>query len=251
MPDTRPDAVYFYATCLVDMFYPKVGLASIELIQREGVKVIFPPDQSCCGQPAWNSGYREQAAEVIASQLKLFPRDLPIVVPSASCAGMIKNHWPQAFKPGPQQQLAMSIAERVLELTDFLLNRLGYRPAMLKNPMKVAVHNSCSSIRHYPVAGNIEALLESMGAELREQANKAECCGFGGTFCVKQADISGNMVQDKCTALLDCGAEVILSQDCGCLMNIGGAFDKAGRSLKIQHVAEFLREQPAPAGSNQ
>jgi L-lactate dehydrogenase complex protein LldE len=242
MPDPKPESVYFYGTCLVDMFYPEVGLASIELIQREGVKVIFPPDQSCCGQPPWNSGYREQAVEVIAAQLGLFPKPLPIVVPSASCAGMIKHNWPQAFAPGPQREQAQSIADRVVELTDFLLNHLGFKPAVLKSPLKVAVHNSCSSIRHLPVAGNIEALLESMGAELREQNNKNECCGFGGTFCVKQADISGNMVQDKCSALNDSGADLVLSQDCGCLMNIGGAMQRCDKPLRVQHVAEFLRE---------
>jgi L-lactate dehydrogenase complex protein LldE len=242
MPDSKPESVYFYATCLVDMFYPEVGLASIELIQREGVKVIFPPDQSCCGQPPWNSGYREQAEAVIAAQLGLFPKPLPIVVPSASCAGMIKHNWPLAFAPGPEREQAQSIADRVVELTDFLLNHLGFKPAALRNPLKVAVHNSCSSIRHLPVAGNIEALLESMGAELREQNNKSECCGFGGTFCVKQADISGNMVQDKCSALTDSGAELVLSQDCGCLMNIGGAMQRCDKPLRVQHVAEFLRE---------
>lgn len=235
-------SVYFYGTCLVDMFYPQVGLASIELMQRHGVDVIFPPDQSCCGQPAWNSGYREQAENVIRSQLKLFPKPLPIVVPSASCAGMMKHNWPQAFSYTLPQQQAVSIADRVIELTDFLLNHLHISPGKLKGAHKIAVHNSCSSIRHLPVAGNIELLLTEMGAEVCEHRQKQECCGFGGTFCVKQADISGSMVQDKTRALLESGAELVVSQDCGCLMNIGHALKQQQKDLKVKHIAEVLLE---------
>lgn len=237
-----PQSVYLYGTCLVDMFYPEVGMASIELLRREGVQVIFPPDQSCCGQPAWNAGYREQAMDVIRAQLDLFPKQIPIIVPSASCAGMMKLNWSKAFADEQEHQLAMSIAKRVIELTDFLVNHLHIHPRRLARPEKVAVHNSCSSLRQLPVAGNIERLLGDMGAELCIQRQQVECCGFGGTFCVKQADISGSMVADKCAALVDCGADLVVSQDCGCLMNIGNALKHQQGGPRVKHIAEYLLE---------
>lgn len=243
MPRVPERTVYFYGTCLIDLFYPRIGLAAIEVLQRENVSVIFPPEQSCCGQPAWNSGYREQAQNVIHAQLNLFNKPHPIIVPSASCAGMIKNHWPQAFDPlSRQSQQAQGIADRVIEFTDFLVNHLHMQPELLENPMKIAVHNSCSSIREMNVAGNIEHLLNKMGVELTQQANKQECCGFGGTFAVKQADISGAMVQDKTQALLESNADMVISQDCGCLMNIGGALEHQKKTLPVYHIAEFLRK---------
>lgn len=243
MPRKPERSVYFYGTCLIDLFYPKVGLAAIEILQREGVSVIFPPDQSCCGQPAWNSGYRQQAQDVIRAQLDLFNKPYPIIVPSASCAGMIKNHWPKAIDLTTRKmQQVQNIADRVIEFTDYLVNHLHIQPGALKNPQRIAVHNSCASIREMHVAGNIEHLLQMMGVEQTEQANKQECCGFGGTFAVKQADISGAMVKDKTQALLDTGADIVISQDCGCLMNIGGALEHQNQALPVFHIAEFLKK---------
>ena len=243
MPMKPERTVYFYGTCLIDLFYPRVGLAAVEILQREGVSVIYPPDQSCCGQPAWNSGFREQAQEVIRAQLRLFKKPYPIVVPSASCAGMIKNHWPQACDASSREKSQVQdIAARVIEFTDYLLEHLHVQPQCLKDPLKIAIHDSCSALREMHVAGNIERLLNSMGVEQLQQANKQECCGFGGTFAVKQADISGAMVQDKARALLETGADLVLSQDCGCLMNIGGALEHQNQTLPVLHVAEFLRK---------
>lgn len=239
MPDRR---VYFYGTCLIDLFYPEAGLAAMDILQQESVSIIYPSEQSCCGQPAWNSGYREQAAKVIQSQLKLFSKPIPIIVPSASCAGMIKHQWPEAFTLAHEKQQAQDIADRVIELTDYLVNHLHIEPAVVKNPQKIAVHNSCSSIREMKVAGNIEKILQGMGVAVLEQANKPECCGFGGTFAVKQADISGAMVADKTRSLLDTKADLVISQDCGCLMNIGGALEFQQEDLPALHIAEFLKK---------
>lgn len=234
-------SIYFYGTCLIDLIYPHVGLAAIDILKAAGVSIIYPPKQSCCGQPAWNSGYREQAQEVIRAQLDLFPKSIPIIVPSASCAGMIRHHWPEAFEDEQDRLRATAVAERVIEFSDYLVNQLNIEPYALSQPLSVAVHNSCSSIREMKVAGCIEDLLQRMGATVVEQTNKLECCGFGGTFSVKQADISGAMVLDKSASLLETGADVVVSQDCGCLMNIGGALEHQQKSLPVLHIAEFLQ----------
>lgn len=240
----RPNSVYFFGTCLVDLLYPKAGLAGMQLIQREGVKVIFPQDQSCCGQPAFNSGYRDEALQVARAQLACFPKDIPVVVPSGSCAGMIKHHWPELFAGESDENEARRIAANTFELTEFLVDVLDISLKDLGQATKIAIHTSCSARREMGVADRIESLVKQLSqVEVLEQAHKTECCGFGGTFAVKQPDISGAMVQSKTDALSATAAERVISQDCGCLMNIGGALEKQGKNLPTQHIAEFLLER--------
>jgi L-lactate dehydrogenase complex protein LldE len=248
--EKRPEGVYFYATCLVDLFYPQVGLAGMALLKREGLKVVFPGDQTCCGQPAYNAGYREQARQVAAVQLDLFAKDYPIVVPSGSCAGMMKHHYPTLFAGTEHHSQALAVADRVWELTAFLSDVLQIELQDLGDPLKVALHTSCSTRREMGAAHAAEALLAQLdGVELVQQDHKTECCGFGGTFAVKQPEISAAMVEDKTRSLRLAGAELVVSQDCGCLMNIGGAleFQKEGGSQAegpaTQHIAEFLWER--------
>jgi L-lactate dehydrogenase complex protein LldE len=239
--ETKPDCVYFFATCLVDLFYPQAGLAGVSLLEREGVKVIFPRDQTCCGQPAYNAGYREEARRVAAAQLDLFPGDYPIVVPSGSCAGMMKHHYPKLFAGTEWEPQANQVAARVWELTGFLVDVLWVQWRDLGQPQRVALHTSCSTRREMGMAHAAEALLAQLDqVELVEQTHKAECCGFGGTFAVKQPEISAAMVEDKTRALREAGAELVVSQDCGCLMNIGGAFEWQGEGPESRHIAEFL-----------
>lgn len=240
----NPTSVYFFATCLVDLLYPRAGLAGMQLLRREGIDVIFPRDQTCCGQPAFNSGYRDEALRVARAQLGCFTRDIPVVVPSGSCAGMLKHHWPELFAGQPDEQRARDVADRTFELTEFLVDILDTRLRDLGQPIQVAIHTSCSARREMGVADRIESLVGQLDkVEVLIQENKAECCGFGGTFAVKQADVSGAMVADKTDALRATGAARVISQDCGCLMNIGGAFDKQGKGPATQHVAEFLLER--------
>ena len=240
----KPDTIYYFATCLVDLLYPEAGLAGMQLIRREGVEVIFPEAQTCCGQPAFNSGYRDEARKVARAQLDCFPRDIPVVVPSGSCAGMIKHHWPELFVGEVDEQRALAVAGRTYELTEFLVDVLDIRLTDLGEPTRVAIHTSCSARREMGVADRIESLVGQLDrVEVLEQARKAECCGFGGTFSVKQGDVSGAMVKDKTDALRETGAGRVLSQDCGCLMNIGGAFDKQGGGPATQHIAQFLLER--------
>ena len=240
----KPQQVYFFGTCLVDLFYPEAGLAGIRLIEREGVEVIFPQDQSCCGQPAWNSGYRDEARAVAAAQLALFRKEIPVVVPSASCAGMMKEHYPALFKGTSMEQQALSLAKRVIELTAFLVDVLDIRIEDLGEPRKVAIHSSCSALREMHVGDRIESLVARLSrVEQVEQAYKRECCGFGGTFSVKQPEISGAMVVDKTASIRESGADILVSQDCGCLMNIAGAFEKQGDGPRCLHIAELLWER--------
>lgn len=240
----KPQQVYFFGTCLVDLFYPEAGLAGIRLIEREGVEVIFPQDQSCCGQPAWNSGYRDEARAVAAAQLALFRKEIPVVVPSASCAGMMKEHYPALFKGTSMEQQASALAKRVIELTAFLVDVLDIRIEDLGEPRKVAIHSSCSALREMHVGDRIESLVARLSrVEQVEQAYKRECCGFGGTFSVKQPEISGAMVVDKTASIRESGADILVSQDCGCLMNIAGAFEKQGDGPRCLHIAELLWER--------
>ncbi len=250
MTETRPDKVYFFGTCLLDLFYPEAGLAGMSLLRRGGLQVVFPQDQTCCGQPAWNSGYREQARQVARVQLKLFPETWPIVVPSGSCAGMMKEHYPDLFAGTPELGKAVDVASRVYELTGFLVDVLGIRLTDLGEPLRVALHTSCSARREMGAAHAAEALIAQLDrVHPLVQDRKAECCGFGGSFALKQADISAAMVKDKTDCLRETGAELVVSQDYGCLMNIGGAFEHQGKGPKTQHIAEFLWERTCQVNS--
>lgn len=241
---TKPDSVYFFGTCLIDLFYPQAGVAGIELLKREGIKVIFPQEQSCCGQPAWNSGYRDQARQVATAQIACFSKDIPVVVPSASCAGMLKEHYPALFHGTELEDRANALSSRVHELTGFLVDVLQIHLKDLGKPEKVAIHSSCSALREMQVGDKIESLVSQLeNIEKVEQAYKRECCGFGGTFSVKQPEISGAMVADKTANIRDTGADILISQDCGCLMNISGAFEKQGNGPRCMHIAEFLLER--------
>lgn len=237
----KPKKVYFYATCLVDMFYPDTGLAGIKLLEREGIEVVFPPGQSCCGQPAYTSGLNEQARTVAATQLNLFPQDWPIVMPSGSCAGMLRKHYPRLFAGTPHAAQAENIATRTWELTEFLLHVCQIQLQDQGEPIRVAMHTSCSGRREAGIADVGPALLRQLShVELVEQARPTECCGFGGTFAVRHPEISAAMVADKATALVDSSADRFVSTDCGCLMNIDGFADKQQLPVRGQHIVSFL-----------
>lgn len=243
---------YFFATCLVDLFLPDAGMDAVTLLEREGVTVHYPQGQSCCGQPAYTSGQREQAMAVARAQLDLFPNpDWPILVPSGSCAGMLKHHWPRLFEGTPDAARAQAIAARVTELSDYLLNvlKLPERPNWQRSatqaPLKVAVHTSCSARREMGTHHNGWALIDALpGVERVVHDHESECCGFGGTFSIRHPDISGAMVADKAAALQGCGATQFVTADGGCMLNINGKLAKqegcAGAAFCGQHLASFL-----------
>jgi L-lactate dehydrogenase complex protein LldE len=248
MPQTvrpqRPETVYFFGTCVIDLFFPGAGLAGMELLKREGIRVVFPPEQSCCGQPARNSGYLDEARKVALAQMAAFPNDWPIVVPSGSCAGMMKTHYPDLFEGRPEHARALAFSARVYELTDFLVTVLAVRLQDNGQPVRVTWHGSCHSMREMGVVDQPKALLRQLAnVTLVENPREKECCGFGGTFAVRQPEISAAMVTDKVAALEETQAAEVLSGDCGCLMNINGALEKARKPMTGRHIAEFLLER--------
>ncbi|BDI03243.1 (Fe-S)-binding protein [Sphaerotilus microaerophilus] len=250
---TRPSHVYFFATCVVDLMAPQAGLDALALIRAAGIEVVFPPDQGCCGQPAYTSGYTEEARRVAAAQLDLFPEPWPIVVPSGSCAGMLVHHWPKLFAgDAALAAKAAAIGARVVEWSAFARDTLGLADfvasARQQRPVKVALHTSCSARREMGTHAPSEALLRALpGVEVVEPARVAECCGFGGTFSARHPAISGAMVSDKLDAVKATGAEVLVSADCGCLLNLHHAAEKRradGEALpRCVHLASFLRER--------
>lgn len=246
---TRPESVYFYGTCLIDSVYPNAGVSAVELLQRAGINVIFPQAQTCCGQPAWNSGYRDEARQVARKQIGLFSKPIPIVVPSGSCGGMIKHHYPTLFAGEPDEAAAVDVASRVYEFTEFLVDVLDIKLEDQGAPTEVAVHTSCSARREMGVADKIEQLLRQLdNVTVLEQHHKKECCGFGGTFAIKEPEISASMVEDKTAAIRDTGASTMVTQDCGCMLNISGSFEHQANTQKLAmpnstYIAEFLLER--------
>jgi len=251
----RPTDVYFFATCLVDLFCPEAGLDAIALLEREGIAVHFPPQQTCCGQPAYTSGYAEPARAVALAQMQLFPNDWPVVVPSGSCSGMMRHHYPKLFADDPPRKAqAEALGERVFELAEFLLTVLHVRwseaPAVRDGePTTVALHTSCTARREMGTHEHARALLAQLpGVEVLTQSHESECCGFGGTFSLKHPAISSAMAGDKVDALKASGAQAFVSADCGCLLNLKHTLEKRGDDFAGQHLATFLRHRLATPG---
>ncbi len=241
---SKPADVYFFGTCLLDIFMPEAGMDAITLLEQQGVRVHFPMAQSCCGQPAFSSGHPKESFEVAKAQLDLFPNPWPVVVPSGSCGGMMKHQWPLMFKGSVYERLANDVAGRVVEFTHFLL-AIGYEPQDKGEAVKVAVHTSCAARREMGVHLSGWALVDKLAnVERVVHDHESECCGFGGTFSVKHPDISGAMVSDKVAALKDTQAVEIVSADAGCMLNIGGKIAKDEPNMpKPKHIATFLLER--------
>ena len=248
---SRPEEVYFFGTCLVDTIYPEAGLAAVELLEREGVRVIYPPDQTCCGQPPFNSGYREEARAVAKNQMALFEKPIPVVVPSGSCAAMLHEHYPPLFDGDEAAQAkAREFAARVFEWSDFMVNVLKVRLEDTGPPLRVTYHPSCHLLREMGVReAPVELLRQLAKVEVVPLPEATECCGFGGAFSVKQSAISWAMVEDKRQAVIRSGAQGLVAVDSGCLMQIGGAMAKAGQSMRAVPLPLFLKERTHDARS--
>lgn len=245
----KPADVYLFATCLVDQFAPQAGLDTVRLLEREGITVHFPEQQTCCGQPAYSSGYPEEARAVALAQLKLFSQPWPIVVPSGSCGGMLRHHYPALFADDAQlHAMAIDLAGRTFELSEFLVHVINFSQPDLGAASTVALHTSCHARRQMGSHETSLALLDSLAqVNVVQQARIEECCGFGGTFAIRYPDISEAIVSDKVASLKETGAACVVSGDCGCLFNITGRAAKqdqiAGRktpSLPGEHLASFL-----------
>ncbi len=244
-------SVGLFVTCLVDLFRPSVGFAAAKLLEAAGCRVAVPRAQTCCGQPAYNSGDKGNAKRVAKRVITTFRPFDYIVVPSGSCAGMIKAHYVEAFADEPRWQArAEALAAKTYELTAFLHDVLGVREAEGRFEGIAAYHDSCSSLREMGVRPQPRALLSTVkGLGLRELPGRDVCCGFGGTFCVKYPEISNHMVADKCREIAESGADTVLAGDLGCLLNIAGKLLRDGRAIRAYHVAEVLAGiEAAPIG---
>lgn len=240
-PTAAPRRVALFATCLVETCRPSVGFATMKLLEDAGVEVVVPPKQTCCGQPSYNSGDRAGAKRLAKRVIAEFEPYEAVVVPSGSCAGMIRVHYPDLFSNEPAWAgRAKALAAKTFELTQFLVDVLGLETLQAKIDGAVAYHDSCSSRREMKVVAQPRVLLKAAGAEVRDVVQPEECCGFGGTFCVKNADISGAMVDEKAKAAIATGADTLLAGDLGCLLNIAGRLKRLGSLMQVRHVAEAL-----------
>jgi len=236
MPQTA-----LFITCLVDQFFPEVGEAAVRLLEKSGRQVDFPVAQTCCGQPAFNMGYRDEARRLARRAVEVFEPYDEVVAPSGSCAGMVRVHFPELLADDPGwHQRARRLAAKVCELTE-LLDREGFDPGASTFAGKVACHLSCHLLRDLGVRDAPLSLLGRVpGVELVELAGAEVCCGFGGAFAVKMADLSAAMLGDKLAAAEASGADVLTAADCGCLLHLRGALRRRGSRLRTLHVAEIL-----------
>ena len=241
MLQTRP-RVALFVTCLVDLHRPTVGFAAIKLLEQAGCQVEVPRAQTCCGQPAFNSGDRTTARDIGRQVLEAFSGYDYVVVPSGSCAGMIKHHLPHLFDDDPNLRArAEVLSERTFELIGFLADVMGVTDVAASYPGIVTYHDSCSGLREMGLKAQPRALLAGVdGLELREMADAEVCCGFGGTFCVKYPEISTRMVSDKAAHVAASGADTLLAGDLGCLLNMAGRLSREGSAIRVRHVAEVL-----------
>jgi L-lactate dehydrogenase complex protein LldE len=254
----KPSDVYLFATCLIDQFTPEAGLDTVRLLEREGINVHYLEQQTCCGQPAHSSGFPDEARAVALQQLNLFVEPWPVVIPSGSCGGMIRLHYPHLFADDPVLHAkALDLSERVYELSEFLVHVVNFSQPDLGTPCTVALHTSCHARREMGSHETSAALLDSLAqVNVVEQARIEECCGFGGTFAMRYPDISEAIATDKVAAIKDTGAERVVSADCGCLLNITGRAAKqdelAGRTsptLPGEHLASFLWRRTTEAAA--
>jgi len=245
MPARKP-RVGLFVTCLVDLFRPAIGFASIKLIEEAGCEVEVPRAQTCCGQPAYNSGDRADTAAIAKNTIRAFEGFDYVVAPSGSCAGMLKKHYPALFRGDAKWEArADAFAAKVFELVSFLTDVRGMQTvsASLRQAENgsVTYHDSCSGLRELGISAQPRRLLASVeGLKLIEMRDADVCCGFGGTFCVKYSDISNAIVEKKTQTIEATGAATLLAGDLGCLMNMAGKLKRAGSAVAVRHVAEVL-----------
>ena len=238
----QPCRVGLFVTCLVDVFRPAVGFAAVKLLQDAGCTVAVPAGQTCCGQPAYNSGDRADSKALARQVLDAFEEFDYVVAPSGSCSGMIKEHYPALFADDPAlQQRAQALADKTFELISFLVDVRGMENVTSDYAGSVTYHDSCAGLRELGIKQQPRTLLKTIpGLELREMEDSEVCCGFGGTFCIKYPDISNRMVSDKIANIQATGADLLLAGDLGCLLNMAGKLKRLDSPIQVRHVAEIL-----------
>ena len=245
---SRPVSVFpdrpitLFVQCLADSLYPDVKQSVEKICKRLGLTVLCPKDQTCCGQPAFNAGYRKEAARTAARFIDIFGNAETIVCPSGSCVNMVRDHYPLLFQNNPKYYAkAVDLGRRVFELTEFLVDVLHVTDLGASFLGRVTYHDSCHLLRGLSVRSQPRRLIENVkGAVLVEMKDSDRCCGFGGSFFLKYPDISGAMLADKVRNIVDSGADVVVGCDMGCLMRIQKHLNGIGSDIKVLHIAELL-----------
>ena len=234
--------VALFVTCLVDLIRPSIGFAAVKLLEEAGCTVEVPRAQTCCGQPAYNSGDRANAKALARQAIDSFAGFDYVVVPSGSCGGMIKIHYPALFADEPAMLAkARDLAARSFELISFLVDVLKVERLAASYDGVATYHDACSGLRELGIKEQPRKLLAGLaGLSLKEMRDCETCCGFGGTFAIKYGDISDKIVGEKAVNIVNSGADTLLAGDLGCLLNMAGKLERLGKKVKIRHVAEIL-----------
>jgi L-lactate dehydrogenase complex protein LldE len=229
-------------TCIADLMYADVGKSAVRVLRRSGVDLDFPEGQTCCGQPAFSSGYYKEAAVVAKKMIEVFEKSERVIIPSGSCAAMVHHGYPTLFADDPVwKRRADEFVAKTYEFSQFLVDVLGVTDVGAVFPKKVTYHSSCHMTRLLGVEEQPKILLKNVkGIDFVELPFAFDCCGFGGTFSMKMADISGAIVDEKVDHIIDTGAEVLVGSDLACLMNIGGRLSRRGSPVKVMHLAQVL-----------
>jgi L-lactate dehydrogenase complex protein LldE len=234
--------IALFITCFNDTMFPGTGRAVVGILERLGHTVVFPEEQTCCGQMHFNTGYRAEAVSLARRFVEVFSGHDVIVCPSASCAAMVRENYPRLVDPSDPLAVTLTgVVGRVRELTELLVDDLGVDDLGARFPHRVALHPTCHSLRLLEVGDRPARLLRQVrDLELVELGRAQECCGFGGTFAVKNADVSSAMLADKLEAISDSGADVVCALDNSCLLHIGGGLSRRRSPVRTLHIAEIL-----------
>lgn len=235
-----------FITCLGDQFYTKTLQNMTHLLERLGVDLLFPPEQTCCGQPHFNNGFITQTQDVARNFIRAFSRsDAPIIGPSGSCVSMVKHHYPELFAAGtPEHTLAVDIASRTYEFTEYLIHELKVTDVGAVYPHRVTYHASCHYLREMGLKNEAKILLNAVkDLEFVPLKEEETCCGFGGAFTVTYPEVSRSMMENKVKNIIASGADTVVMCDPGCLMNISGGLHKAGSSIRAMHIIDLLASQ--------
>ncbi len=233
--------VDLFIPCFIDQIYPETAFNTIKVLEKAGCKVNYNPAQTCCGQPAFNAGFWDQCKEVAEKFIQDFPNDRYVVSPSASCAGMVKNYYPEIFQDTVQVNQSKTLQKNIFELSDFLVNILKVTDLGARLEGVATYHDACSALREMGIKQSPRTLLSNVkGLELREMDETETCCGFGGTFSVKYEPIAVGMAEQKIIHAEKTQAEYLISTDVSCLMHIDGFLKKQKNNLKVMHIADVL-----------
>lgn len=236
--------ITLFIPCFIDACYPKAGASVVEILERLGHTIDYPQELTCCGQPAFNSGYWEETRTVARKVLNRLKDSEVVVIVSGSCGAMIKNFYPELFKGHPEEAAARAVSDKVYEFSDFLVTRLGVSDLGAKFPHKVTFHDGCHGRRELGIKAQPRTLLAAVeGLTFVEMEEAETCCGFGGTFSAKFPSVSSAMGEGKLASALETGAEYIVSNDSSCLMHQQGLIDRQGMPLKTIHLAEVLNHR--------